>query len=290
MMMKSWVIGFSLGFIALSGCASADDAGNDDTDDSVTTFSLGLEAGAHGSVTANPELTSYEASALVTLTAIPDVGYKVDGWSGTDDDASGSPVNHVTMDADTTIIVTFTAVTAATHTLTLQPEGYGTIQATPAGPTYQDGTTVILTAVPDVGFELSTWGGTDNDLTASRTNTVTMTADTTVTATFDSASYTLTLRSLPARGGPDDTWGYITADPPDLDYCDTDVEETIEYPANTVVTLTATQDVSTWGFTNWNMPDDSHPTTCTVQVTMDADKTVEAEFPLGAGVGGIGCP
>ena len=51
---------------------------------------------------------SYNAAEVVALTAAPDPGWEVSGWTGSDDDASTSPINIVTMpDADHTVTVHF---------------------------------------------------------------------------------------------------------------------------------------------------------------------------------------
>jgi len=284
----------------LAACKSGTGGDTNDTepnDTNVTndTYTVTLNAGDHGTLVADPAGPDYHADDLVNLTATPDDGYRLDAWTGTDNDASTELTNTVTVDGNETIGVTFAEITADTWTLTLDPGTGGSITADPVGPTYTDNTTVTLNAVPDDGFSLQTWTGTDDDSSTSLTNHVTMHADTTVAATFveDSASFTLTIVTTPTRSG-NATWGSVHATPPDGDYNvsnGSDPESTtVVYPEGTVVTLEAHQTVATWGFTNWVMPDNSQPTTCSVQVTMDADKTVTANFPLGAGVGGVGCP
>ncbi len=73
---------------------------------------------------------------------------------------------------------------ATTHALTLQAGPNGTLSAQPAGPTYRSGTLVQLTASPSTGYQLQAWKGADNDALATTSNTVTMTSDRTVSATF----------------------------------------------------------------------------------------------------------
>jgi hypothetical protein len=275
--------------------ADSDTDTDTDTDTDADLFLLTLEPGDHGTLIADPAGPSYALDTLVTLTADPDDTYRLDAWSGTDNDASTDLVNTVTIDGNRTVGVTFAAITANTWTLTLSPGAGGSIDADPVGPTYADNTVVTLTANPDANFTLQSWTGTDDDSATTLDNTVTMHADTTVGATFVSttASYTLTLVTTPTRANAN-TWGYEHADPPGQDYNVTnsnDPESTdVIYTAGTVVTLEAHQSASTWGFANWVLPDSSQPTTCSIQITMDADKTVIANFPLGSGVGGVGCP
>jgi hypothetical protein len=68
------------------------------------------------------------------------------------------------------------------RTLTINIIGNGTVNASPPGPTYNDGTVVTLTAVPGPGWAFVNWTGATNT-NANPTN-ITMDADKTVTASF----------------------------------------------------------------------------------------------------------
>jgi hypothetical protein len=175
------------------------------------------------------------------------------------------------------------------YTLTLSAGANGALAASPAGPSYAENTVVTVTATPDATYLLQSWSGTDDDTSTSTTNQVTMSANKTVAAAFVSAggaTFTLTLTSAPHRG-TGTTWGYIHADPPGQDFDKTQDTSTVQYASGTVVTLTAHQSLSTWAFTGWDLPGGGTATTCSTTVTMDADKTVTANFPLGSGTG---CP
>jgi hypothetical protein len=81
------------------------------------------------------------------------------------------------------------AVTVAfvSNTCTLTAEvvgGHGTLSVSPAGPTYSRNTMVTLTAVPDEGYRIKGWTGTDNDGSFSSTNKVKMAGDKHVTVEF----------------------------------------------------------------------------------------------------------
>jgi hypothetical protein len=68
------------------------------------------------------------------------------------------------------------------YTLTMNLVGNGSVTLDPAGGTYDEGTVVQLTAIPDSGWEFSEWSG---DLTGSTNpDNITMDADKTITATF----------------------------------------------------------------------------------------------------------
>ena len=203
----------------------------------------------NGSVNLSPAGGIYNEGTVVTLTATPDAGWEFAGWSG-DLTGTNNPAT-ITMDADKTVTATFTRIQ---HTLTVNTTGNGSVSLSPAGGTYNEGTTVTLTATPDAGWEFSGWSG---DLTGT-TNpaTITMDADKTVTATFTRIQHTLTVHhtgngsvSLSPAGGT--------------------------YNEGTVVTLTATP-VAGWEFTGWSgdLTGTNNPAT----ITMDADKTVMAIF------------
>ncbi|MFY7671904.1 InlB B-repeat-containing protein, partial [Tenacibaculum sp. MEBiC06402] len=100
------------------------------------------------------------------------------GWSG---DASGTtnPLN-ITMDADKTVTANFSPIQ---RTLTVNAaNGSVTASPNPVNGTYDDGTVVTLTAVPDSGYQFDSWSG---DATGNTTQiTVTMDGDKTVTASF----------------------------------------------------------------------------------------------------------
>ncbi len=122
----------------------------------------------------------YHEGASVALTAAPDPGWTVGGWSGTDDDASTAAANTVTMpDADHTASVEYVPIPC--HALTLNHTGTGADPtASPASSPgcgsgqYHPEAVVDLTAAPDPGWAVAGWTGTDDDGSTAATNTVTM--------------------------------------------------------------------------------------------------------------------
>jgi hypothetical protein len=61
--------------------------------------------GSHGSV--DPNEGMYPDRSVVTLTAKPDPNYRVQKWTGTDDDSSWSTINTVTIHSDANVTVEF---------------------------------------------------------------------------------------------------------------------------------------------------------------------------------------
>ena len=88
------------------------------------------------------------------------------------------------------------------YDLTVDVSGsYGTVS--PTSGTYPSGTVVQLTAVPDTGYRVAAWSGTDNDASTSNTNTVTMNDHKTVTVAFEeipSGPYDLTCTVIGSFG------------------------------------------------------------------------------------------
>ncbi len=151
----------------------------------LTSYKLVAKASGRGTVTANPAGTSFVQGTIVTLTATPDAGTSFNGWSGA---CSGTaPSCTVTINADTSVTANFGAAAApppaASYRLVMKTNGSGSVSSNPAGSNFSAGTPVTVTAVPGAGATWKGWtGATCSGLSLSCT--VTMTADTTVTANF----------------------------------------------------------------------------------------------------------
>jgi uncharacterized repeat protein (TIGR02543 family) len=202
-----------------------------------------------GVVVRVPDLASYPHGSDVELTAVPDVGQTFVGWSG-DAGGTANPLT-VTTDDDKTVVATFAL---ASFPVTVQVVGGGSVTRAPDQPDYPYGSTVDLTAVPDVGYSFAGWsgdaGGTANPLT------VLIDDSKTITATFTLNSYTLTANVAGA--------GAVTRSP-DLP----------SYPHGTVVQLTASPDPGQT-FSGWS--GDAVGTANPLAVLMDADKVIAATF------------
>lgn len=143
------------------------------------TNALTVTTTGRGRVT--PKSGTYGIGQRVALTAIPADGWQVKSWSGTDDDTSTKTTNTVTMNATKTVTVVFESIMC---NLTMTVVGYG--DATPSTGSYARGTVVTLTATPEVGCEVKSWKGTDDDASTATTNTVTLDEDAVVTVTMAS--------------------------------------------------------------------------------------------------------
>ena len=165
------------------------------------TYSLTVETDGDGSgtVTSDPAgidcgttcSGEFAQDRTVTLTATADEDSVFSGWSGA---CSGTSDCTVTMDATKTVTATFEPSSSiASYTLTVDNDGdgSGTVTSSPAGincgtdcqQDYAENTTVTLTATPDAGSAFDGWSG--GGCSGTGNCALTITADTTATATFD---------------------------------------------------------------------------------------------------------
>ena len=159
-------------------------------------FSLSIATDGNGSV--ETELISgelrgedYVYQSEVRLTAIPDDGWEFFDWTG---GLTGTQ-NPATLEMDRDLSVTAVFV-PENFPITIQIEGEGTVTKTlvsgeEAGSGYTFGSIVELTAVPEGGWEFSSWSGdADSD---SNPVQVEVTSELNVTATFIPGSFTLSI-------------------------------------------------------------------------------------------------
>jgi len=150
-----------------------------------TSYRLVAKSSGRGTVTSNPGGTSFDQGTVVTLTATPDAGFAFTGWTGA---CAGTALTcTVTINGDTAVTANFSGIVAppapATYKLVMKTNGTGTASSNPSGTSFTAGTSVTVTAVPGAGATWNGWtGGTCSGLSLSCT--VTMTADTTLTANF----------------------------------------------------------------------------------------------------------
>jgi uncharacterized repeat protein (TIGR02543 family) len=152
------------------------------------TLTTGVGSGS-GTVTRNPDLTTYSSGSQVTLTATPTSGYAFTGWSGS---ATGStnPLT-ITMDANKTVTANFQASGPVTYTLaTSVVAGSGTITRDPDQASYTSGALVTLAATPTAGYVFTGWGGSASGST--NPLVVTMSANKSITASFALVSSAVT--------------------------------------------------------------------------------------------------
>ena len=125
----------------------------------------------------------YVAGESITLTATPATGWSVSGWSGTNNDASTSTTNSVTMPAaNHAVSVAYVQTGPTCFTLTRNHTGQGNNPTAAPGKSTECGTgqyvageNITLTASPTTGWSVAGWSGTNNDASTSTTNSVSYT-------------------------------------------------------------------------------------------------------------------
>jgi len=220
-----------------------------------------------GTGTVDPDVGDhdYAEDTVVTITATAATGWEFDGWTGDVADATAASTT-VTMDEDQDVTATFTEVVVE-YTLTMAKVGTGTVDPDVGDHDYADGTVVDITATPATGWEFGSWTGDVTDeavdaTTGVATAKVTMDADQAVTATFLEL-FTLTMAVDDVSHGATTPVG---AQDPVAD--------------GTVVNITATAEAG-WLFDNWTVSagaEVADPNAASTTVTVDADKTVTANF------------
>ena len=151
------------------------------------------------------------------------------------------------------LFVLVNAARAATHTLTLNTNGNGSVARNPTNAFYPEGAVVTITALPASGWSFNSWSG-DASGSVNPLN-VTMDADKVITANFlPIPSYTLTV-NVTGSGSVAPSSG--------------------TFASNTVVSLTATPSAG-WAFHHWS--GDATGSANPVDVTMNSAKVVGATF------------
>jgi hypothetical protein len=133
-------------------------------------YTLTINIDGNGSVTKDPDQTTYTYGTLVELTAEADPGWLFDYWSG-DLTGSDNPIT-INMTSDKEVTAHFIE---DEFTLTITIEGDGSVTKDPDQTVYTYGTLVELTATAEIGWTFSHWSG---DLTGSDNPiTINMTSD-----------------------------------------------------------------------------------------------------------------
>ncbi len=227
-------------------------------DPNTYTLSRAVVPSGAGSITQSPDSETYAPGTAVTLTAVPNEGYRLRAWSGTDDDTSAALTNTVTMTSNRQVTAEFEPVPCVEYPLTTQVIGAGGTLLPPSG-SYCAGTQVTLTAQPNFGMQLKAWHGTDDDESTALTNTVTMTSARSVAVEFKPVlpQHRLVAGVKGGHGTIEPTGGI--------------------FDHGTVVTLVATPDTG-YRVKAWTGTDDDESTGGTNTVTMNTDKTVAVAF------------
>jgi hypothetical protein len=250
------------------------------------TFALTVATAGNGtgSVTSDPAgitcpgtcTNNFASGTAVTLTATPAAGSTFAGWSGA---CSGTGPCTVTMTAAKSVTATFdppeftlgvsTAGTGA-GAVTSSPAGIGCPGACSAR--YTQGTAVTLTAAPNATSAFAGWSGA---CTGAGTCVVTMSGAQSVTATFNTITFPLTV-TISANNA--NATGTVTSSPAGIACQMGAACPPASFAVNTLVTLTAAPGAGSH-FAGWSGACSGTSPTCTV--TMSQARTVTASFRKG---------
>jgi hypothetical protein len=209
----------------------------------------------NGTVIRNPNAGVYTHGDVIVLTASPNAGFLFSHWTGdvpTEDELT-NPLS-LTMDSNKSV----TAVYIPTYTLATTANN-GMITRSLPGPVYQQGTNVILTAVPDPGYHFVNWTGDIAGNSASFSPILlTMNRNRAVTAVFEINSYSLLIQA---------TNGIVIR-----------VPNLVSYDHGTPVTLTPVP-AEGYRFQRWsgNVPAGAE-TTSPLPIVMDRERLLTAHF------------
>lgn len=166
----------------------------------LSNHSLKVEASEGGRVRYNPVKASYYKGDEVILTAFDQFGYKFSRWDG-DFESALNPAS-VILDEDTEITGVFEAVpvytlkTPATEGGTVTQKAKLPVNAD--GNRYEEGSEVTLTAAAKPGYVFTGWSGdVPNGKIHEIPLTVTVKADTTITANFKPANTLMSVDLTP---------------------------------------------------------------------------------------------
>lgn len=230
-------------------------------------ISLTLAGDGTGEVTIDPVQTTYRYGDVVMMTATAAPGSAFAGWSG--DRQATEPQLAVTIGGPLALTATFVR---EQYTLTVNvvdaagnPTDGGTVTlSAPAdaqGYRYNETATLVAQAAP--GWSFVGWGGALSG--TAPTNTLAVTANATVTATFAQDHYTITGRAVDDSGSPTAA-GTVTISPP---------QTAAGYVYGETVTVTATG-ADGWTFVGWSGA--LSATTATADFTVTGDGVATATF------------
>ncbi|HTU15809.1 MAG TPA: glycine-rich protein [Solirubrobacterales bacterium] len=258
----------------------------------------GIDCGTPGAGSHEACYSVFGTGQPVTLTANPDSGSTFSGWGGA---CSGTQLTCDTTLSEARSVTASFAQGPRKLTVTRTGNGAGTVSSTPSGiacgsscnADYPFGTEVELTPAEATGSDFTGWTGACSGTGAC---SVTMDQVRNVGATFTLEK--LTLRLAKFENGS----GSVVSSPAGIDFpagatpCDDGRCVTAQFDYGTEVTLTPTAATGST-FADWGGDCEGVPSDQACVVTMDADRSAEADFVLqkraldvertGSGTGGV---
>lgn len=156
-------------------------------------YELDVTVVGEGEVEVEPDQDSYIYGDVITLTAIADTGWALEGWSG-DVGGDDEVITH-TIVGDTVVTATFQVIPYELDVIMI---GIGRVEVVPDEEAYYYGDVITLTATPDTHWAFDGWGGDVEGVNEVITHTIV--GDTTVIATFTREEYPIYLPLVRNQG------------------------------------------------------------------------------------------
>ena len=220
----------------------------------VITYTLTITTTTGGTTSPVPGAYTYDAGSSVPVQALPSANYLLDHWELDGSYAGTDNPTTVQMDDDHTLHAVFSLIN---YTLTITATAGGTTDPAPDTYVYASGSSVIVTATPDINYKFIHWeidgsNVTDNPIT------ILMDKDYTLHAVFQLLTYRLTI--LGSTGG--------TTDPVSGNYV---------YVNGTLASVTAIPDVY-YLFDYWKLDGNPAGSDNPISVLMIDDHTLQPLF------------
>ena len=134
-----------------------------------TKFKLSITANQGGKVSSSGG--TFEKGKELSITATADEGFEFSSWSNS---STENPIK-ITLSQDTNLTASFNQIKQQQYTLTVNADSTGSVVG---GGTYDEGTSVTITASSTQGYELTGWEGRSET-----TNSITIVLDSDLTLT-----------------------------------------------------------------------------------------------------------
>jgi len=154
-------------------------------------YTLTIQTTTGGTTDPSPGDYQYTEGTVVTVTAIPSSGYEFDYWILDSVTKTKNPID-VTMDANHTITAYFAAIE---YILTIETTTGGTTDPAPGTYTHPEGASVVVTAIPDSGYEFDYWK-LDGTTRTENPIDVLMDSDHTLTAYFSESIHDIAITNI----------------------------------------------------------------------------------------------
>ncbi|MES2277747.1 MAG: ice-binding family protein [Bacteroidota bacterium] len=204
---------------------------------------------------------SFSSGSTVTTTATPAAGYTFVNWTENGTAVSTSSSYQFTLTGNRTLVANFKVIPASQLALVLSSNPAAGGSTSGAG-SYAAGTSVTATAIPNAGYNFTSWTENGNVVSNSAAYTFALGANRTLVANFTAITFTLTVTAVN---------GTVIKNP-----------NQATYNSGSTVQLTATPNLG-YTFSSWSV--DASGSTNPLTVTMNANKNITANFTLNPAIG-----